>query len=100
MFPPLSISDDLEMTLVFLASQRSQVHRVRLHRCAFLVVRHINLYVVPASLGATLELVLDLLGLFFVRFPYLKALANLLLLRPVQRMSGLVAYHVSGKLYR
>ena len=41
---------------------------------------------VATSLRSPLDVVLDLLSLFFVGISYLDALANLLLLRPIQRI--------------
>lgn len=52
-----------------------------------------NLHIIPTSLWAPLNLILNLLGLFFVGFTNRNALTNLLLLGSVQRMHLLMRVH-------
>lgn len=80
---------------------RSDVHRVRLSLWITLVsdvLRLIatwlaNLGVVTSGLRSPFYLVLNLLSLFFVRLSNRYALANLLLLRPIQRIHLVMRPH-------
>lgn len=75
------------VTELVILSSTINIHRMWLGSSHLILTRwRMNLYIISTSLWSPFNLVLNLLGLFFVRFTNGNALTNLLLLGSVQRM--------------
>lgn len=86
--------------LVVLSSTIINIHWMWLRSSNLIITRRsLNLYIIPTSLWSPFNLILNLLGLLFVRFTNGNALTNLLLLGSVQRMHLLMRIHHNATMF-
>ena len=86
--------------LVVLTSTIINIHWMWLRSSNLIITRwSLNLYIISTSLWSPFNLVLNLLGLLFVRFTNGNALTNLLLLGSVQRMHLLMRIHHNAAMF-